>query len=558
MARFVIIELSENEAKIVQASKSRKNPLSIEQAISVGMSDLSKDDEGLILRSVRIKEALKNAGIQGVGLGLIIPKQNTILRTAILPSSDEFELFDMALFEAEKAIPFNADRHIISNSILRLDNVEGSSVLISAVDMPVMEEYMIMINDLGIEPLIAEVSPVSLFRVFATQQDATATESSVVLLNIGKSQTELTIIHDGIIAASRSTSFGIDKLAKDIQKAMHLERELSLIELKKLNILTPDEFIVEDGIVIESPEQNGTTEVGNKTRAWIQRLERFISQSFDFAIREYEVPAASAIYLSGEASLLHGLSQSLSVSLHVDVLEFDPLDQIEHSPSINQNPYLRKGLAAAVGAAIRLSEELDDPKQKEGRINLLPPEVIEQQEASEKKILLMISATMVIITLVLIFLAYDTQARHTKVLLNRYTSYNELMKDDVEGLEKKQEQLEILQEIRSDRVGAIEILDLISEFEGLGSTLNGGVITLTQFKYSVRGEVTIGGTVTQFEEMQRFADFLEHLSYDGRLVFDNVGLPKPTPFDLSKKRGTVYAFSIESKLNIITENRRED
>ncbi len=101
MARYTVLELTESEAKVLQVVKTKKTPLSIEQALVVDLADLEKDEAGSVQRGTRIREKLKERKIVPGAVGMIIPKQNSIVRTAQLPSSDALELQGMALFEAE-------------------------------------------------------------------------------------------------------------------------------------------------------------------------------------------------------------------------------------------------------------------------------------------------------------------------------------------------------------------------------------------------------------------------------------------------------------------------
>lgn len=551
MPRYVITELTEQDIRVLLASKTRKKPLTLEEAFVVPCADLGKDEEAMIQRGVRLRDALKQRKVAGSPAALIIPKQNAIVRTVTLPSGDAAELQEMAQFEAEKFIPFNAERHIISNSALHLDPIEGSIVLLTAIDGPVMESSLTIMRNGAVEPIFAEPSSVALVRAFHDFAEQKESEEIVFLLHIGTTQTEVNILRHGMLILSRSQAIGIDKLARDLQEAMHLGAPITPEQLAALDLQSPDGFLLEGGVSREVGENSGRTSVGEAARGWAQRLARFIRQSFDFAVREQGISTMNAIYLSGEGSLVKGLTQTLAPDFPVPINRFDPYLNMPFSGG-PQNPALVAGMPTALGALLRLVDEEEHPQTRGDRVNLLPPEVIEQQVASERKVLLMISGMMVLITLVLIYLAYDQQADHREELRKRYTAFNREMAPIIDDLEKKEEQLDVIRRITTNRASPMLLLDQISAFPSVGSTRNKGLLTLTDFKYTTRQEVVIAGTVVNFEDMQRFADYLGRMTIDGRPVFRSVGLPQPTPMDLSSGRGTIYAFSITAVLTDLT------
>lgn len=521
MPKYTVIELSDRDAKVLQVSKTRKTDMVLETAFAVDFSDLGADEEGSIQRGVRLRDALKKHKVPPGPCSLIIPKQNAIVRTAQLPSGDIDELKEMARFEGEKYIPFNTERHIISNAVLHLDAVEGSHMLIAAVDGPVMEKALAILREAKMEPEVAEVSSISLVRAFSHFEHEALEQPAMLLLNLGQNQADFAILKDGMLVSARSTSLGVDQLNQSIERAASTtEDPLEAQELAESTI-----------------------------RTWINRIVRFGAQTYDFASREYGIASTSCLYISGEGATLQGLDTALSKSLGIEVHYFNPISKIKHAGNGQIEKDSLPGMTNALGAALRMVEEGEGSRAHGERINLLPPEVIEQQKAAERKVLLMISGVMVIITLILLYLAFDTQRRHSEMLRERYTEYNREMKPTIDDQKTKLEQLDIIEQITSNRASVLEILNQITLFPGLGSTADGGVLTIEEFKYTVRNEVTISGTAISLEDMQQFADYLERMNDKGRPIFEKVGLPQPKPVALSHNRGNVYTFSISCVLN---------
>ncbi|MCC5875090.1 MAG: pilus assembly protein PilM [Candidatus Sumerlaeia bacterium] len=570
MPKFTVVELSETEAKVFQASRARKGVIVVEGAHVVDFSDLDREETGMIERAVRLRECFrKNRISQGEG-GVLIQKQNSIARTAILPSGNPSELEEMARFEAEKFIPFNAERHIISHGILHLDEVNGSHVLLTAVDSPVMDQSLAMIKDSPIDPLVAEVTSVALARAFAyflpenekppSKEEGEGSGSqephATILMNIGLGQTDMNILDGKMLMTSRSLGAGMTKLLRDLQKAMHLEREITVADLAELDLNNPDDFLLDGGTTRESDENISQTKVGDKVRQWLGQLVRFLRQTYEYASREHEIPTKTRIYLCGDATRIPGLAETLGPMVGVEVHIFNPLEKLERNPKATINEDSLAGMVNCLGCAIRLFEEEEDSSAAIDRANLLPTEVIEARAANERKILLVLSAVMVLITGAVIYLAWDERLAHAAELEVSYRNHNRAMAPLVEQIEQKRTQLEIIESIRTGRAPALYILDQITTFPGIGSTLDGGRLVLTEFRYTPRDEVILAGDALSVEDIGAFSRFLEDLDYNGAAVFDNVGIPANQSRELSRGRGNVWTFSMTASLQTSGEEPR--
>lgn len=561
MPKFTVVELSETEAKVFQASRARKGSILIEGAHVVDFSDLDREEAGMIERAVRLRECFrKNRISQGEG-GLLIQKQNSIARTAVLPSGNPSELEEMAQFEAEKFIPFHAERHIISHGILHLDEVNGSHVLLTAVDSPVMDQSLAMVKDSPIEPVVAEVTSVALARAFAyylpesekslPKDDEGAGDQephATILINIGLGQTDMNVLDGRMLMTSRSIGTGMTKLLRDLQKAMHLEREITIADLAELDLSNPDDFLLDGGSTSESEQNASQTKVGDKVRQWLGQVTRFLRQTYEYAAREHDIPTKTRVYLSGDALRLPGIARTLGPIVGVEVHSFNPLEKLERAPKATVDEDALPGMANCLGCAIRLFEEDEDPNAAIDRANLLPSEVIEARAANERKILLVLSAVMVLITGAVIYLAWDERLAHAAELEVSYRNHNRAMAPLVEQIQQKRTQLEIIESIRTGRAPALYILDQITTFPGVGSTLDGGRLVLTEFRYTPRDEVIIAGDALSVEDIGAFSRFLEDLNYNDNPVFSTVGIPANQSRELSRGRGNVWTFSLTAQL----------
>lgn len=515
MARFLVLELGDTEGKLLVVSTGKNKGLAIDETLIVDWDGLERDDAGAAARGVRLRDAMKQRKIAPGPCGIIVPKQNAIVRVATLPSADPAEINQMAQFKAEEFIPFNAERHVISHGILRQDDVHGSEVLIAAVDGPVMNRALDVCREAKLEPALAEVTSIALVRCLSIYESEQIQRESLLLLNIGTSNADISIIHHGVVVATRSQPTGIARLNQELEKSATEEEGLDFHE--------------------------------SIIKRWIDRMVRFTRQTYEVAAREHDVANTTHLFVCGEGSTLPGLAEGLREALGVHVHPFNPGKDIPRGKG-NVDDAVLPAMAAALGTAHRMVEEHEHPRHRAGRVNLLPGSVLQQQAASERKLLLMLSATMVLITLVLLYLAFDRQNSYNETLTARYKAYNREMRSLVGDLEDKQERIEIIERKKSDFVSPLTILDQISRFDAIGSTQNNGRLVLTEFSYTTSDEVKLAGMASELEDIGAFTDYLSRLRVEDEPVFASIGVPTNSPNELSHRRGTVWTFSLTAIL----------
>jgi hypothetical protein len=163
--------------------------------------------------------------------------------------------------------------------------------------------------------------------------------------------------------------------------------------------------------------------------------------------------------------------------------------------------------------------------------------------------MLILSALMVLIMVGMLYMAWAQRQEHAAELAARYKKYNNDMRPLVEQIEAKRQQLAIIDRIKTGRAPALHILDQLSLFPGMGSSLRGGRLVLTEFRYTASDEVVIAGDALSVEDISEFNRYLENMMYKDKPVFRAVGIPANSPRDLSRDRGTIWTFSLTATLN---------
>lgn len=564
MPFLTAIDATDADLKFALASWDKKRGLQLERVFTVDFSDLGKDEAAMGQRTARLREKLKSAQdrLPAGESALLVPKQNCIARRVRLPTNEPEELRQMARFEGEKLIPFNVERHIISHTVLKAHGIEGTDVLIAAIDEPVMSRFLSVVSAAGIEPAFAEVSSVALSESFLGMNPPEASDSPVVLLHIGTVHCDITILHKGMLVTTRSILNGMLSLVQELNgevtpalaEPVKLERQamipasdsrISVPMVLKMDLNEPAPVSLDDPALADQPptRQNMTI------RAWIMKLVTNVRRTYEFALREAQLPPIGRIYLTGEGASMTGMTEALRVNLGVEVEVFNPLAAIPRAPGLGVDEATLLTYAPLHAALLRLQTEMETASgSAPTRTNLLPAAVIERRRMLETKMLLAVTAALVFIAGIMGYLYHLNEQDYQNYRIDQLAKANEEMAPLVKELKEKEEKLKIIERIRSNRASAMALLDAVSAYPDMGPVTADGRLTLTTFKYSSGQEVVIEGQALAVSDISRFVTYLEGLGGDGQKFFTDVQPRTQAPTELPRRDVTVYSFSIAGTL----------
>ncbi len=569
MSQALAIELTDVEAKLLQLTVSKKGSVSLERAVRVVFPEGERTEEAVTERAKLIRAALKSGGFNtSAPACVVVPKQSATVRRVRLPSNEPREIAAMAAFEAEKIIPFNVERHIISTAMLADRELEGSDVLITAVDAPVMEQWLAHASGSGIEFGSADVSSLGTVYALREEEDLSKSEGCIAIVHVGEIHSEITLICEGELVTTRSVMHGLRTLCRILRKDFRLERELEIPELNRLNVLEPDEWVpdgvarqalrdpdgtreaidlssVEDagGVRVEEATALRTQTAGKHVREWVQKLVVNFQRTYEFGTREYALPAMSRIYLGGEGLLLAALDEALQLNLGVEVRAFNPAAKAAKAPKAVLDEVLLPIFAPAFGSALRLARE-----EHETHINLLPSEMIARQIRSERRLQTVITACIAAVALAMGFYWYGTRASLMSQQLGAYNAHVTELGGLVSELDDMSKRMDIIQGIRSERAGALDILDAISNYPGIGPVTQNGKLVLVSLDFQMGNEVLLRGETLSIEDVNDFIRYLAALRKNGEPVFRAVDQQSVDPTTLPRRDRTIYRFQVLARL----------
>lgn len=540
MAGIVTLEFTDTQCKIVYGELGKNNKLSIRSIGAINLTHPEEESARISERAQAIKDYLKANKISEQDARIIIPKSCVMLRTAHLPTTVDEEIAGMAKFEAERNIPFNADRHIVSHAVLAKQGNQGSDVLLAAVDSPIAKEYLDIGLKAGLKVKSIGAATVALCNGFVAAEPTALSDRTVMVVNIGKTTTDLAIINNRIVSFARGVALGSDKLLADINEAAG-ENTWQLNDLQKLNAADPSE-----GLTAPSPTQNSYDELGEAEvdvdgntlvntftvikepseessanpvqqafELWLNRLLQEVRRTYEFASREFNCPPIQHFYLTGEGSTIKDISEFFRKNFIIEASVYDPLSAGEVSKKLLQSMREPSQLyAIAVGGMVGNITNTS-------HINLIPRQYLEERKAKAQQMGYIVTGSLVLVALVLGYFYLSMVFERKQVYLEELQAMNKKYKTEVDELTNKRNRLNIIRDVVQDDKGVLTVLEKISALDYIPEK-----VTLNTFNYRRGNNIEIEGWALDLPSANKFITDLRNtgLFEDGRLGNTNPGV----------------------------------
>lgn len=335
------LDIGSRHIKVVQLNNAKGNYKLERLAITSLQPELIVD--GSVLDSSRVVESIKNliesADIHAKDVTLSVSGHSSvIIKRVTLPQMTEDELEESIRFEAEQYIPFDIEDVNLDFQILGLAEENNMmDVLIVAVKKDKINEYVSVVRDAELEPVIVDIDAFALENMYELNYDI-AEGSNVALVNIGASMININILKGGMSVFTRDSSVGGNLLTEALQR----EFTVSFQDAEKL--------IMEDSIEGISHEE--TTAVLNSASTDIITE---ISRSFDYFRDTTNYENIDEIVLCGGVALTKNFVTLLSERVGIDAKIVNPFKNVEVPDSFDDD-YINSVapiVSVAVGLAIR-------------------------------------------------------------------------------------------------------------------------------------------------------------------------------------------------------------
>jgi type IV pilus assembly protein PilM len=247
---------------------------------------------------------------------------------------------EMILWEAGQRSPFDVDDITLDYKILHRKAETGEAeVLLVAAKNQIMQNYIDLLYEAGLKPVIVDVVSFAMNNCFALESGTRQEDGVIALVNIGHNLTNVTFIKDGVYHSSRDISTACDFYAKTLQRNLGIGVEESLNILKGRTNQSIDVNSLRQSLDYASEE-----------------LSTGIDLAFSYFKSSEKSDAIDKVVLSGGGAYIPNIASLLEKRHQTTVQISNPMGFLEYDPSMFGAVDPRKFSAlfsVAVGLAMR-------------------------------------------------------------------------------------------------------------------------------------------------------------------------------------------------------------
>jgi len=299
--------------------------------------------DGSIIDSLRLvdslKEMIRTAGIKTKNAVISISGHSSVIIKRIsLPEMTEEELSESIKFEAEQYVPFDIEDVNLDFQIIGPKDEPGQmDVILVAVKKDIINEYISVVKEAGLNPIIVDIDSFALENMYGTNYEV-ETDRNVALLNIGASTINMSILKGGISVFTRDSSLGSNLHTEALQREFNLSYE-NAEKLKRgeaVENVSPGDAHA----VIESASE----EILNE-----------IIRSFDYYRSTTVHEDISEVILSGGCALISNFASMIAERSGVETRIAEPFKNIIIPKKFDMTEIeeIAPMMAVAVGLALR-------------------------------------------------------------------------------------------------------------------------------------------------------------------------------------------------------------
>jgi type IV pilus assembly protein PilM len=251
---------------------------------------------------------------------------------------------EMILWEAANRSPFDVDDITLDYKILHRNmDTDELEVLLVAAKNEIMKNYVDLIYDAHLRPLIVDVDAFAINNCYSLESEGQPNEGVVALMNIGHDLTNVTFIKDGIYHSTRDISTAGEFFCKTLQRnlGVNMDDAMLLLKGKSTGVYDQNKFI-------QSIEYS------------TEELSSGIDLAFSYFKSSAKADTIDKIVLSGGGAYIPKIVELLEKRHQTSVQLSNPLNFLQYDPNLFGNidtGSIGAHLTVAIGLALRKVDE---------------------------------------------------------------------------------------------------------------------------------------------------------------------------------------------------------
>ncbi|MFV0438418.1 MAG: type IV pilus assembly protein PilM [Desulfopila sp.] len=336
------VDIGSHAIKVCQL-KQKDNGFTV---VALGSAVLPEGavDDGVLIEPEIVGKAIltlfRNLKIKTRCVGFSISGYSVIVKKINLVVMDDAQMEQHILAEAEHYIPFDIEDVYLDFQRLTAENDkdERAEVMLVAAKKEVVDDYLEMLKDIGLEPVLVDVDG---FALENTYEMSGSLVNNVALVDIGASKMNINIISKGLSVIARDVVVGSRQLTEQIQNSLDIDfTEAEAIKLGEAPAGENQELIAEI--------------FSTTCTQWVLEIKKAIDL---YHANNADAPLEKLV-LSGGGAKVVGLADFLMSETNLQVEIFNPFKVMSVNTKKIDTRYLDTigpEMAIASGIAIRPS-----------------------------------------------------------------------------------------------------------------------------------------------------------------------------------------------------------
>jgi type IV pilus assembly protein PilM len=328
--------------RVVRAAQQATPPRSVRDGIITDKSAVA----------AAIQELFKAARINATGAVLAVSGPSVMVRQVQMPRMTEAALAKTIRFEVGKYITSNIEETALAYEVLGAspsDPTQDEMMLVSA-PREAVDGRVALLEMLGLDAVSIDIEAFALLRGVFEIEPNSITDGLQVLVDIGASHTEVTIMNNGVFGLTRSIPLAGNAFTEAIQSQLRGDFTSAEEKKKEIDLAT----LINGGVTPNDAEalrslQGSVDEVLREVRRSINYYQSQLPEGMG-AINVTE------IILTGGSALMEGLAPYMNARLGIETRVASPFSSSSLEAEPEAIAWLQENgpqLGIALGLALK-------------------------------------------------------------------------------------------------------------------------------------------------------------------------------------------------------------
>ena len=317
--QLIGLDIGTSSLKIAEIHSTQKGLFLKKVAVEKLPSDIFSDGEpedpqqlSAIIKDVFIKNKIGNKNV-----AMSIGGYSAIVKPITITAKEDQDIQHLVLEEAEHYIPFDINEVSIDYQIMGTSeqNPNQLSVLLVAAKNDVINKYISIAEDAGLNPVVMDIDAFAVQNIFEINEPDI---ENVVLINVGANKISLNVVNKRKSVFMREVAMGSFEIT---QAVMSLNSDLSFEEAEKIKA----------GLI--SSEKVSRLDVEQAVAAVAKEWCVEIARALEFFYSNNQAEKVEKVYVCGGGSGVEKFRNELSSYIDAEVILLNPFQVISTEKS---------------------------------------------------------------------------------------------------------------------------------------------------------------------------------------------------------------------------------